>query len=86
LLTFEVDGVTIDLEVTLAGRRVRLVGQMAPMRAGRVSIAHANGTSDTTADAIGRFIVDDLTPGRLRVCVTPDGPDARTVCTEWFSA
>src|SRR5262249_48762818 len=50
LLTFEVDGVTIDLEVTLAGRRVRLVGQMAPMRAGRVSIAHANGTSDTTAD------------------------------------
>ena len=86
LLTFEVDGVTIDLEITVAGPRIRIVGQMAPMRPGTVSIAHANGTSATTADALGRFTAEDLPAGRLRVCVTPDEEGARTVCTEWFTS
>jgi hypothetical protein len=84
LVTFEAGDVTVDLEVTTHTGRVRAVGQLAPPQPAQVSIEHLRGAAQVVADRLGRFVVEDLPVGHLRVRVT--GADRRAICTEWFVA
>lgn len=54
-LTFEGPGLTVEVEVALAGR---LVGQLVPPRPGRVEVRHPQRTFAVEADALGRFAAD----------------------------
>ena len=83
LLTFEVGESAVDLEVTSEARQARLVGQLMPNAAATVTIQHGDGTSEVEADALGRFVVNDVASGLVRVCWSNDGS---RVCTEWFFA
>jgi hypothetical protein len=84
LLTFEIGERSVDLEVTAEARQARLVGQLMPTGAARVTVHHGDGTSEVDADALGRFVVGEVASGLVRVCWTDTvaGP----VCTEWFFA
>ena len=73
----------VDLEVTSEARQARLVGQLMPNAAATVTIQHGDGTSEVEADALGRFVVNDVASGLVRVCWANDGS---RVCTEWFFA
>ncbi|HEY1488599.1 MAG TPA: hypothetical protein VGF84_20985 [Micromonosporaceae bacterium] len=81
LLTFTSDGVTIDLEVATEGEAVRLLGQLDPPQTAHVIAEAANESVSIHADARGRFQLDGLPAGRLRVVVTLD---ETRVATEWF--
>jgi hypothetical protein len=84
LLTFEVDDVTIDLELTAEAGRVRVVGQLVPTGPAQITVVHEDGSRGCVADVLGRFVISDIPTGRVRVCCTPTG--GRTLRTEWFTA
>jgi hypothetical protein len=84
LLTFQVGEVSVDLEVTAEGYRVRLVGQLVPTGPATVSVQHRDGTTDVQADELGRFVVGDVASGLVRLTCTPD--DSPRFRTEWFLA
>jgi hypothetical protein len=84
LLTFKVGEMSVDLEVTAEGYRVRLVGQVVPTGPGTVSVQHRDGTTDVRADELGRFVVGDVASGLVRLTCTPDA--APRFRTEWFLA
>jgi hypothetical protein len=82
LLTFATDAVTIDLEVTDETGLVRMLGQLSPAHPAEVTVEWDGGTRSVTADALGRFTVEDLPVVFLRVRVgAADGSPSRT---EWF--
>ncbi|GAA5199498.1 hypothetical protein GCM10023322_75270 [Rugosimonospora acidiphila] len=84
LLSFEVDAVTIDLELSTDDGRARLIGQIAPTAAMPVEVRHANGVWAGRTDELGRFAVADLPCGPMRVSCTPDtasGPVTTAVFT-----
>jgi hypothetical protein len=83
LLTFEVGERSVDLEVTSEARQARLVGQIMPNATATVTIQHGDGTSEVEADALGRFVVNEVASGLVRVCWSNNGS---RVCTEWFFA
>jgi hypothetical protein len=85
LLTFTVDGVTIDIEVSEDDGRVRLLGQIVPMGAVPVEVRHRDGVWTGRTDPLGRFSVSDLPSGAMRICCRPDGAGA-AVCTAVFTA
>jgi hypothetical protein len=84
LLTFEVGEMSVDLEVTAEGYRVRLVGQVVPTGPATVSVQHRDGTTEVRADELGRFVVGEVASGLVRLTVTPDA--APRFHTEWFLA
>jgi hypothetical protein len=85
LLTFTTGAVTIDLEVTAEGGRVRLLGQLVPTGPAGVVVEHPTGSTATTADELGRFAAEGLPPGWLRVVVDQPGPPPARSHTEWFT-
>jgi hypothetical protein len=84
LLTFEVGEMSVDVEVTAEGYRVRLVGQVVPTGPATVSVQHRDGTTDVRADELGRFVVGEVASGLVRLTLTPDA--APRFRTEWFLA
>jgi hypothetical protein len=80
MLTFTTDALTIDLEVTELDGQVRILGQLSPARAAEVSVEWADGSRSVTADVRGRFSVQRLPSGWLRVGVASAG----RCHTEWF--
>ncbi|HEX8631695.1 MAG TPA: carboxypeptidase-like regulatory domain-containing protein [Catenuloplanes sp.] len=86
LLTFEVggaDAAAIEVEISGAGRRHRLLGQLHPPGAARVELRQPGvpGTRSVTADDQGRFLIDDVDPGLFNL--TCHRPGHRPVTTAW---
>lgn len=83
LLSFEASDVTIELEVEEAGEERRLRGQLLPPQPAELLVQHAGGDIHATADADGRFAVEGVPTGpvRLRVALAGRAP----VETQWAS-
>jgi hypothetical protein len=81
LLSFEGGGIHIDLEVDSGGLSLRLVGMLSGVQV-EECVLQAEGHSRPVAlDRLGRFILDDLAPGPIRMrCRLSDG---RRVMTRW---
>jgi hypothetical protein len=85
LLAFETAGLTIEFAVeTLLDRRA-LTGRLSPARQSRIELVHAEGRQDTTTDAAGRFVFDDIPPGPIRLGCLPVGRSEPRVETEWVT-
>jgi hypothetical protein len=80
LLSFATAEVTIDVEATYHDGTVSLLGQLAPAGAGTVEVDHRLGVATARPDELGRFRIDgvEFGPVRLRVGGTTD-----PVHTEW---
>jgi hypothetical protein len=84
LLTFQAGAVEIEVEVADTGATRRLTGQLVPPSAAAVSVRWADGSLDAQADDLGRFTVEAVPAGTVRIAITrPD--DSRTVVTSWVS-
>jgi hypothetical protein len=84
LLTFEAQGLTVEVQVTALGTRRHMIGQLIPNRQARVMVRHQDGIATVDADRSGRFRVDDLPsgPGSLRCHLGGDQAGAPVV-TDW---
>jgi hypothetical protein len=85
LLSFVAEAVTIDVEVTAEEGGVRMIGQIVPTGRAEVLVEYPAGSTATPTDQLGRFAVDGLPSGWLRVVVTQAGamPPVKSH-TEWF--
>jgi hypothetical protein len=82
-LTFEAPATTIEVEVVEEGGLRRLVGQVVPPGPAALQVRHQGGTATAVADALGRFSVDGLRPGPIRIRVEPEGSAGLAVETGW---
>ena len=80
LLTFDLPGGSLEVEVTADGPIRRLLGQLVPPRAARIEIRHAAGVLAVDADELGRFAADGVAAGPASLVCRRDG---RVVETEW---
>ncbi len=72
---------TVEIEVLSEAETRRLVGQFVPGQRGEVEVRHASGSLTIEVDELGRFTVDDLTPGPVSLrCQAASGA---TVATDW---
>jgi hypothetical protein len=81
LLTFEASDLTIEVEVEEEGEKRLLRGQLLPPVAAELVVQHAGGDLHATADADGRFTVEGVSSGpvRLRAVLAGRAP----VETQW---
>jgi hypothetical protein len=86
MLTFEVGSRVLEVEVVRSGHLRRLVGQLVPAAPGLLDIRHGGVDTAVEADEVGRFSVDGITPGpvRIRWQALPTG--GRAAETDWFLA
>lgn len=80
-----VDGedLAIEVEVTTGPGRPVLVGQLLPARATTVEVQDGNGLAgEVAADELGRFLVEPVPSGPVRLRVRHGG---HTVQTTWVS-
>jgi hypothetical protein len=71
-------------ELELAGTRpVAVVGQISPAAVDGVELTHAGGVAHALADELGRFAVDDVSPGPCSLAWTT--PDGRRLRTSWVA-
>lgn len=83
LLSFEASGARLDVEVTGLGGGFRIVGQIAGTEADSAVVEDGSSAHELPVDESGRFRVDGLTGGRVRLrFLTADGA---TVATTWIS-
>ncbi|MEU7871474.1 hypothetical protein [Dactylosporangium sp. NPDC049140] len=83
LLSFEGGGIAVELEVEARGGRVRLIGLITGAAAGDCHLESATGRRGVDLDELGRFLVEDVEHGRVRLhCRAADG--AR-VTTAWVT-
>ncbi|MDQ1714476.1 MAG: hypothetical protein QOC60_421 [Frankiaceae bacterium] len=85
LLTFEAEGLVIEAQVSAAGARRSVLGQVidVDIAAGTVSLETAYlSRSDATLDDVGAFRFEGLAAGTVRLVVTL--PSGRNVATRWF--
>ena len=77
IVTFEADSLSVEIELT----DDQVVGQLVPPTAGEVRLVAVAGTaSETTADAMGCFVLPRPAPGPVRFhCMVGD----QTVVTDW---
>lgn len=66
-LVFETDAVAVEVEVHADGGARRLLGQLAPPQAATVAVRHGGGTVTVEADDAGRFAVEQVPPGPVRL-------------------
>lgn len=82
LLTFEADGLTVEVEVAEDGDSRRLLGQLVPPSRAEVVVLWADGEARAQADDIGRFSVRNIPAGPMRLsCVRTTG----RVVTSWVT-
>ena len=84
VLTFEASGVSIEVEVREDGQRRSIIAQLVPPQQADVALDHRDGTASVVADELGRFAVDDIPAGPVRLRVRNAGPAAVAVHTEWL--
>jgi hypothetical protein len=81
LVTFEAGDAQIEIQVATAGDKRRLVGQVVPTRRGALEVHAGEAVRlETTVDALGRFAVEAVPAGPIRLLFRPDdgGADVRT--------
>jgi hypothetical protein len=83
LLSFFGGGVQVDMEVDDGGDRVRLLGQFSGASGDEYYLESAAGRRRIEVDAVGRFIVDDVDPGPVRLRCR--GADGTPITTAWVS-
>jgi hypothetical protein len=84
LLTFLGGALTIDVQVTTRGGAVDVDGELDPALPARVVLESPNGSRETAADPQGRFRVEGVTPGPVRLRCEPATAGAFVpVRTEW---
>jgi hypothetical protein len=83
LLTFEAAGTAVEIEVHVAGRDRRVVGQLIPSGPARIEVRQpaAPEPRSVEADHQGRFVVENVHPGPISL--TCHRPGQRPVGTEW---
>ena len=86
MLTFEVGGRVLEVEVVGSGHLRRLVGQLVPAAPGRVDVRHGEAETTVEADEVGRFSVDGITPGPVRLRWQVPSAGGRAAETDWFLA
>jgi hypothetical protein len=84
-LSFEADGLTIELDVLLDGTRRRLVGQLVPPAVASIELQTAAERQTLSADSHGRFHAEGLAAGRLRLRVSDHPASSRPVETSWIT-
>jgi hypothetical protein len=84
LLTFDTGTLTIEFEIETVLDRRALTGRITPAGEARVEVIHAGGRDEAVADRVGRFSLDNIPAGAIRVACTPDGSATR-VETEWVT-
>jgi len=81
LLSFEGGGLHIDVEIIDERGHLRLLGQLSGPPVAECTLDGDRGPVPVDLDGLGRFIVDGLTPGKVRLrCVLADG---RRITTTW---
>lgn len=85
LLTFESSSLTVELEVHPTGDRRRLVGQLVPASSAIVEVQHGGGTAEVGADALGRFALDGVAAGPVRLDVRAADQPGPAVSTSWVT-
>lgn len=83
LLTFASDDMSIDIEVDEEPELVSMVGQVAPTGPAQIAVDHGGGVTRTTADELGRFRVNGVVRGPVRLRCTPPATGT-SVQTEWL--
>jgi len=79
----EGEDLAIEVEVSSAAAGSALVGQLWPAGADAVELQAADGATTTVAaDELGRFVVEPVPRGPVRLCLRHSG---RTVQTTWVS-
>ena len=84
LLTFEAAGLNVEVEVAGSGATRRLVGQLVPMTRADVVVRWNTGSTSTTADDLGRFVVTDVPAGLVSLAVQRP-TEEKPVLTSWVS-
>jgi hypothetical protein len=84
LLTFEGDGVEVEVEVAQTGSTRRLSGQLVPVGPAQVTVRWPGGSRETAADELGRFAIDGVSAGSVSLAVLRAGADHQIV-TSWIS-
>ena len=85
LLSFTSGSTVIELEISVADGLVRLLGQLEPAQEADVTVQSTGWSHGARADGRGRFSLDALPEGRMRVAVSFDRAGERST-TEWFVA
>jgi hypothetical protein len=82
MLSFAGADMHIDLEVTRRGRMVDVVGQLVGTDGSDCTIEDADGRRNVELDGLGRFIVEGLRSGPIRLrCHSADGAPVTTAWT-----
>lgn len=84
LLVFEAPELTLELEILRVGGVRRLVGQLVPPCAARVTVEHVSGASEQDSDELGRFLVGGIPAGRTRLRCRPTASAGGGVVTPWL--
>jgi hypothetical protein len=85
LLTFEGDGVEVEVEVAQTGSTRRLSGQLVPVGPAQVTVRWpGGGTRAAAADDLGRFAIDGVPAGSVSLAVVRAGAEHQIV-TSWIS-
>jgi hypothetical protein len=81
LLSFEGGGLHIDIEMNNERDHLRLLGELSGPPVSECTLHAERGPIRVDLDSLGRFIVDGLTHGPVRLrCVLADG---RRITTTW---
>lgn len=81
-LTFFVGDLTVMVNVTRTGERQRIDGWLVPAGAHAVEVRVAeHGSSTTTADEGGRFVLTEVPRGTTQLLVRMHSEQSRTVVT-----
>jgi len=82
-LRFTAGDRTVDVDVEAAGAERSLTGALTPAVAAVVQVVAPAGAVEVRTDDLGRFVVDGLRAGPVRLVVTADG--APVLRTEWVA-
>ncbi|WP_432826850.1 hypothetical protein [Dactylosporangium sp. CA-092794] len=81
MLSFAEGDTVVDVELVVADGEIRLVGQVSRPAAAPLEVRHRDGVWTGSTDALGRFAVDGLPVGPLRITWGPEAPGGPLVST-----
>jgi hypothetical protein len=85
LLSFEANGLSIDVEVSGMGSTRTLIGQIVPPQPASVEVRQGDEITALDADELGRFRSGPLGSGPFRLGCSLGTDLARRVATEWVA-
>jgi hypothetical protein len=81
-LTFSTPGFEVEL-IILSDTTRRIIGQLVPPQAAEIMLHHETGETVVRSDGLGRFAIDDVPVGSVRITCRLEGEDGPVVQTEW---